>query len=423
MPEEKVEIAAEDVSSANRRWVAGGVNLCSAAQIGLFLLALGYALILMKPVLLPLVLAGLVSLIVNPIYRLFRKLHLPRMLCAAATVCGLVGILSFGAYQAFLPSAEWARNVDQEQLLEKVQGVFRPVKEVRAEIKEMANRVEEATSDEAEEDEPVSSANLIAGTEGDDRGETEGPIYEKGFPAEIEVQKSVPYIDEGVNEAQEEPAKVVKGAPVMVEIHEDPLTVIFEESRDFSLGLLAFLLLVLFSLAYGNRITRQLAENERTAEILKRMGNDVSRYLLTITIINAGLGICVGLAMWALDMPRPMLWGVMAFILNFVPYLGALAGTFVIFMAAAVNFDQPSMVIMTPIIYFILTAIEGNVVTPAVLGGRFKINPLVVFVWIFAWAGFWGIAGMLIAMPALVIFKIICENSQRMTQVRRVLEA
>lgn len=405
-----------------RRWVTGGVDLAVVAQVGLFLMVFTYALYVMKPILLPLVLAVLVSLILYPIHGLFRKLRLPPMLCAAATVSGLIAAISFCAYQVFLPSAEWARNVDQEQLLQKVQGVFQPVKEVRAEIEEMADRVEEATSDEEEGGRPVPAANLVAGNTGD-VGELAEGEEKPEFPGEVQLRKSAPYLDENVNEVETDVANEVEGAPVMVEVHEDPLTVIYEEFRDFSLGLLAFLLLVLFILAYGDRILVQLGKNERVAKILTRMGEDVSKYLFNITIINAGLGICVGLAMWGLGMPRPMLWGVMAFVLNYVPYLGALAGTFVIFIAAAVNFDETGMVLATPIVYFMLTAIEGNVVTPAVLGGRFKINPLVVFVWIFLWAGFWGIAGMLIAMPALVTCKILCENSERMLSVRRLLEA
>ncbi len=81
------------------------------------------------------------------------------------------------------------------------------------------------------------------------------------------------------------------------------------------------------------------------------------------------------------------------------------------------------MVLAIPVVYFGLTAIEGNLVTPTVLGGRFRVNPLVVFLWISAWAGFWGIAGILIAMPALVIFKIACENTDSMVKLRKVMEA
>lgn len=263
---------------------------------------------------------------------------------------------------------------------------------------------------------PVTEANKVAGLSETD-GEVEGKKVDQ--PVEFEPESKAPFIDE----PEEKPEQKPVGAPVMVEIHQDPLSALVTETRDFGLGLVAFLLLVLFILAYGNRITRKLGENDVAASILERMGKDVSRYMFTITIINAGLGIFIGLAMWWLGMPRPALWGVMAMLLNFIPYLGAFAGTCVIFIAATLNFEAPGSILAVPVVYFALTAIEGNLVTPTLLGGGFRLNPLVVFVWIFAWAGFWGIAGMLIAMPALVIFKIICDNTERMGKVSRVLEA
>lgn len=383
------------------------------SQVGLFVIVLFYVLHQMKPVLLPLVLAILASLIVHPVYVGFRALRIPRLLSAAATVCGLMAVLVFGAYQAFLPGAQWVKTVDQEKLMGKVQEVFRPVKLVQAEIKQVAQKVQDATN---EVPGPVTEANKVAGISGTDGEEEAEKVV---TPEEFKPQPKPPFIDK----PEEKPEPKPVGAPVMVEIHQDPVSALLTETRDFGLGLVAFLLLVLFILAYGNRITRKLGENDVAASILERMGKDVSRYMFTITIINAGLGIFIGLAMWWLGMPRPALWGVMAMLLNFIPYLGAFAGTFVIFIAATLNFERPGMILAVPVVYFALTAIEGNLVTPTVLGGRFRLNPLVVFVWIFAWAGFWGIAGMLIAMPALVIFKIICDNTERMGKVSRVLGA
>jgi len=390
-----------------------GMSLVGFAQVGLFVIVLFYVLHQMKPVLMPLVLAILASLIVHPVYVGFRALRIPRLLSAAATVCGLTAVLVFGAYQAFLPGAQWVKTVDQEELLGKVQEVFRPMKLVQAEIKQVAQKVQDATN---EVPGPVTEANKVAGISGTDDG-GEGKKVDQ--IVEFKPEPKPPFIDK----PEEKPEPMPVGAPVMVEIHEDPVSALVTETRDFGLGLVAFLLLVLFILAYGNRITRKLGENDVAASILERMGKDVSRYMFTITIINAVLGIFIGLAMWWLGMPRPALWGVMAMLLNFIPYLGAFAGTFVIFIAATLNFEKPGMILAVPVVYFALTAIEGNLVTPTLLGGRFRLNPLVVFVWIFAWAGFWGIAGMLIAMPALVIFKIICDNTERMGKVSRVLGA
>lgn len=419
--ESQTPVSAQRTKRADYlRWprTPTGTSLVGFSQVGVFVILLFYTLHELKSVLMPLVLAILVSLILHPVYAAFRKLKLPRLLSSAITVLGLVAIMAFGGYQAVLPGTEWAKNVDQEEVIGKVQRVFQPVKEVRKEIKEMAKRVETATKDN---DDLAADANKVTG-ESDSAGAAAEEAKEEKFPDKIERVREAPFIDPP-EEVEPEKKEKAANAPVMVEIHEDPVTMLMAETRDFGLGLVAFLLLVLFILAYGNRITRELNQDENVAAILERMGADVSRYLFTITIINAGLGICIGLAMWSLGMPRPGLWGVMAMLLNFIPYVGALMGTFVVFMAAAVNFEQPSMVLAVPLVYFGLTAIEGNLITPTVLGGRFKVNPLIVFVWIFAWAGFWGIAGMLIAMPALVIFKIVCENTDKMEKLRRVLGA
>ena len=418
--------AREQPRSKRLHWprTPTGMSLVGFSQVGLFVIVFGYVLHEMKAVLLPLVLAVLVSLIVNPVYRAFRKLRLPKLLSATATVSGLVAILVFGTYQAFIPGVEWARTVDEGQVLNRLQEIFRPMKEVQAEITLMANRVEQATAKPVTPGEkaveppkkPVEGTMKKLEEVAQDVSAQDPKVF-KSDGGSSERRKNEDAADA---KAKDTPAQA---APVRVEIHQDPISVLLKETRDFGLGLASFLLLVLFILAHGNRIVRQLSKDPNMAGILERMGKDVSSYLSTITVINAGLGTCIGVAMWWLGMPKPVLWGVMAMILTYIPYVGALTGTFVVFMAALVNFQQPGMVFAVPAVYFLLTAIEGNLVTPTVLGGRFSINPLVVFVWIFAWAGFWGIAGMLIAMPALVIFKIICENSAKMDKIHKLLGA
>ncbi|MBB5351849.1 putative PurR-regulated permease PerM [Haloferula luteola] len=367
--------------------IRDSVSVISVSQVGLFVLVLGWVLYHSRPVLMPVLMALLVSLVLNPVYRVFRKARLPRILASALTVSGLVGLLGFGAYQLVEPGAQWMESLNQDVVSRRLQEVFRPVKEVQSEIERMAHRVESVT----------------AGTVTEDAEGTEGEV--------AKVQVALP------KEAEE-----VKG-PVIVQIQEDPVDAVVATTQDLGVGTVAFLFLVLFALAYGNRIVRRLGEEEHAAVILERMAEDVSRYLFTITTINFCLGLGIGLAMWGLGMPNPALWGVLGMVLNFIPYLGALIGTGMVFLAAAATFDQASQVLVVPCVYFGLTALEGNVVTPLVLGGRFRLNPLVVFLWVFLWAGVWGVAGMLVAMPALVTFKIVCENMATMEGFRRVLTA
>ena len=431
---ESAEESEEGVLSRSRRnlcTLKESVNLISASQVGLFVIVLAYALHRSKPVLLPLVLAILASLVLRPIYAFIRRLHVPRMLAALVTVVGLFGLLGFGSYQLVQPGSKWMETIDREVVMERMQEVFRPVKEVQAEIKDVADQVEKATKAEPKPKPEDESGEDAEGNDGakeplqnappEDAGEADGAQAVVGPWQEVELVAVAEPEAAGDSEDQADPPP--EPEPVVGEIREDPMDVLAVKVQEFGIGTAAFLFLVLFILSYGNRIAECLSEDEGTAAILDRVGVDVSSYLFTITLINGVLGLAIGLAMWALGMPNPALWGVLAMVLNFIPYVGALIGVGIVFVVAAATFDSASSVLLVPLSYFVLTAIEGNVVTPLVLGGRFRLNPLVVFVWIFAWAAFWGIAGMLIAMPALVTFKIICENTATMERFRRLLTA
>ncbi|GAA5482415.1 AI-2E family transporter [Haloferula sargassicola] len=400
------EEAPEDDSFSDRRSrfcsLRDSVNVISVSQVGLFVLVGAWVLHETKSVLLPVVLAALVSLVLYPVYRLFRQVRIPRMLASLLTVAGLMGLLGFGAYQLSEPGEQWMDSINRDVVARRLQEVFRPVKQVQSEIKRMASKMEAVTQ----------AADQKVPEDGQEDAESNDASGDD-MQVAIEVTGSTAPAADPEDDT----------GPVRVQIQEDPLDTVLAGTQDFGVAAVAFLFIVLFGLAYGNRIVRRLSEEEHTAAILERMGEDVARYLFTITAINFCLGLAIGLAMWALGMPNPALWGVLGMVLNFIPYLGALIGTGIVFLAAAATFETPGHVLIVPVAYFALTAIEGNLITPMVLGERFRLNPLIVFLWIFAWAGFWGVAGMLIAMPALVTFKIVCENTATMERFRRVLTA
>eukprot|EP00919_Chromeraceae_sp_WS-2016_P001245 GHVR01003147.1.p2 GENE.GHVR01003147.1~~GHVR01003147.1.p2 ORF type:complete len:181 (+),score=29.22 GHVR01003147.1:1-543(+) len=136
----------------------------------------------------------------------------------------------------------------------------------------------------------------------------------------------------------------------------------------------------------------------------------VSRYLLTITLINGGLGVAIGLYLAALGMPAPYVWGLAAFLLNFLPYIGGFIGSVLVGAYAIVTFDTVSYAILAPIGYQILTGIEGQLVTPYLVGRRLELNTVAVFLTVVFWGWLWGMAGALVAVPFLVVFKVICDN-------------
>lgn len=147
---------------------------------------------------------------------------------------------------------------------------------------------------------------------------------------------------------------------------------------------------------------------------------EISRYLFTVSTINAGLGVAVGATMWAWGMPNPVLWGVLAAFLNYIPYLGAAAGVAITFLVAAVLFDDLCW-FAVPLSYLFLTSLEGTVVTPVILGRRFAVDPVVVFLWLTFWGWLWGIGGALLAMPLLVALRIVSERTPAMNGIARLL--
>jgi predicted PurR-regulated permease PerM len=151
-------------------------------------------------------------------------------------------------------------------------------------------------------------------------------------------------------------------------------------------------------------------DKRRAIAITGDIQRQTSRYLLTITLINAGLGVAQGIAMYFVGLPNPLLWGVMAFVLNFIPYVGALLGAGVVGLVALISFDSMTHAAVAPLVYLALTAVEGQVVTPSVLGRSLVLNPLVIFVAVMFWGWLWGVPGALMAVPLLVVLKAICDN-------------
>jgi predicted PurR-regulated permease PerM len=164
-------------------------------------------------------------------------------------------------------------------------------------------------------------------------------------------------------------------------------------------------------------------DKKRAIEIARNMERQISRYLGAITLINAGLGVATGLALWAIGMPSPLIWGLAAFVLNYLPYLGAIAGTVGVGMVALVTFDSVGYAMLAPLAFYALTALEGQIVTPMVLGRHLSINTVAVLVTVMLWVWLWGIAGAFLAVPVLVVVKVLADNLPPLTTFGRFLEA
>jgi predicted PurR-regulated permease PerM len=180
---------------------------------------------------------------------------------------------------------------------------------------------------------------------------------------------------------------------------------------------LTTILLVYFLLASGDLFLRKLVQATprlrdkiRTVEVAHNLQREISTYFGTITLINTGLGLVTGMAMWLLGMPTPLVFGVMVALLNFLPYLGPALASIILAAVAIVTFDTPQAMILPPVVYLVLHAIEGQLVVPFVLGRRMAVNPVILFLWVLIFTWVWGAPGTVIAVPMLVAVRISAER-------------
>ena len=145
--------------------------------------------------------------------------------------------------------------------------------------------------------------------------------------------------------------------------------------------------------------------------------------MFTITAINAGLGVAIGMSMWLLGVPNPLLFGVIGFTFNYVPYLGAMCGIAIATVVGLVTFDGIGHALLPGTVYFALTTLEGQFVTPYFVGRSLKMNTVVIFLSIALGAWLWSVMGMLLAVPLLVTIRAFCEHIPQLESVGDFLSA
>jgi len=198
---------------------------------------------------------------------------------------------------------------------------------------------------------------------------------------------------------------------------------LFSTARATVIKFFTIVVLFFFLVARGQEIIQSLSAyryigGERYAlgsgvplnEILLQIQRELSTYLGTMTLVNLVLGAVTALAMMFLGMPNPVLWGAVAAILNYVPYIGPLVNVLILAVVSLATFESPLRIIAPPAIFLCLQTLEGEFITPMILGNRLKTNPVVVFLFVLFWSWIWGIMGTLLALPILVTLKSISKN-------------
>jgi predicted PurR-regulated permease PerM len=148
----------------------------------------------------------------------------------------------------------------------------------------------------------------------------------------------------------------------------------------------------------------------RTIKIMNDIEHNLTGYLSVVALINIGVGICGGFAAWVTGLPDPVAWGVLAFILNFIPYIGALMMEAALLVVGLVTFPTLAHALVAPLIFLALATLEGHFITPSIMGQRLTLNPLTVFLALVFWTWLWGPVGAFLAVPLLIVALVVVDH-------------
>ncbi|ULA67728.1 MAG: conserved membrane protein of unknown function [Nitrospira sp.] len=339
----------------------------SRALTGIFLLALFYTLHLGRVIFLPMTIALLLAVLFAPLLRRLKHWHIPEPIGAAVLLALVMTGLVQGASLLAEPAAEWST---------KVPVALRTVEYKLQVVKKSIQDVTKAT----------------------------------------EVLSKATTLDEAKKVQQVE----VKGEAWPIRV--------FSLTGELMIGFATTAMLLFFLLSSGDlflqklvKVLPTLRDKKRAVEIVRNIEEQLFRYLFTVSGINLALGLAVGLAMHGLGMPNPILWGAMAALLTFIPYIGHIFGIVVVMLVAALTFDDLGQMFLVGGVYWGLAIVEGSFASPMILGQRLESNPVVLVLAVMIWGWIWGVGGALLAVPLLVAFKIMCDHLEPLHSIGEFL--
>jgi predicted PurR-regulated permease PerM len=347
-----------------------GTSARTLAIVVLTVLAVLYTLYFARTFLIPIAFAILLDFLLSPAVRLLEKLRIPNWLGAAIVVLGLMGFTALSVYRLSGPVQTWM--ADLPRTLSKAQREIAKLTAPLQGVSETAKKVEEATE---------------------------------------------------TTPAGEQPTEVVVVGPSVV-------SRVFGSTQRLLAAMVEVLILLYFLLAGGDlflekviRVIPSLTDKKKAVRIARETESAISTFLLANLAINLVEGVMVGLAMWALGMPNPVLWGVLTVIFEFIPYLGALIMIALLTLSALATFDNIGQILLVPAAFLLANLIQANIVTTLVLGKKLALNNVALFVGLAFWWWIWGIPGAFIGVPLMAVFKIYCDHIEALAPVGEFLGA
>lgn len=310
-----------------------------------------------KDIIMPIVLGLLITLTLTPVVRFFTKFNIPHRISAIVVVVGTSAALVMGVYTLSEPLGDLFESLPD--ISKRLEQRIVPYRSTLDEITNASDQV-----------------------------------------------KGIVDVGSGEDEIQQ----VVVERPGL-------LTTAASTLASGLSSLLLALLLSLFILSSGTlfyekvvAIMPALSGKKRALRIVYDVEKSVSRYLFTITLINVGLGVVIASLLAWFETPNAFLWGAIATVLNFLPFLGAVIGAGLLAIVSLGGTETIGMALLPPAIYMICTTLEANFVTPLIVGKRLSLNIVAVFLTVAVWGWLWGLAGALMAVPILVVVNVLCDH-------------
>ncbi|MBV1701986.1 MAG: AI-2E family transporter [Hyphomicrobiales bacterium] len=336
----------------------------------LTVLAVVYSLYFGRDFLLPVVMAAVLNLLLQPLMRLLNgPLHLPKPIAAIGLIWAVFTAISSIAYAISVPKSDWASQIltSIEIIKQRLAFLNKPINLIESMLHSI-NSIGAATS-LPEKTSAIGSVNALPG-------------------------------------------------------------IIFFGTASTLVEVFTTIVILFFMLVSGDRLLRGLIEilprfsnKRRAVEISNEIQSGITRYLLTITLMNAAVGIASGFAMWVSGLSNPAAWGVAAFCLNFIPILGPIIGIAIFFVVGLVSLAWPFPALMPVLLYTLIHLVEGETVTPLLVARHLDLNPVLVILSLFFWHAIWGIPGAFLAVPLLAILKIFADRIEPLKGIGHLIGA
>ena len=320
-------------------------------------------------VLIPILLAMLLSLVLAPVVRTLVRWHVPRSIAAALVVTTVIGCIAALLVTLISPARDWIARVPKT-----LDRLSQAAHELLRRPLQAATQATQAWTDLTDTHNGAQPVRVV---------DAPGP------GALWQIVSATPGI-------------VISTIATLL------LLYIFLRHADT-------LLLKSVQLAPQWRLKREIVEATRSAQ------HELSHYMLTIGLINLVLGAMLAVALWLLGIPNPALWGGVAALFNFAPYIGPLLTLIVLAVAGFSEALTPLSALAVPGVFLLLHIIESWMFTPLFVGRRLALDPVVTFIALLALGAVWGVAGLLLAMPLLTCVKIVAERVPQLAALAQML--